>query len=80
MGKGLHVTAHAVLRYQQRVEQVSEDIVRVRLSGRAFDCALTMDADVILPTGHRAVIRDGAVVTILPSGQFAARNHKHGDQ
>jgi hypothetical protein len=72
----LHVTAHAIERYRERVENVPTDEIHRRLSGRAFDIASSIGADVILPTGHRAVIRSGLIITILPSKRWVARRKK----
>lgn len=64
------VTLHAIRRYRQRVEKIPARIVIERLSGRAFDtCDAMGGGAVILPTGHRAVCGDGAVITILPHGR-----------
>jgi hypothetical protein len=71
----LRITAHAVERYQERVELVDEAIVRRRLSTRAFAIAETFGARlVILPTGHRAVIEDGSIVTVLSRKMRAAHS------
>jgi hypothetical protein len=62
----LTITRNAVERYQQRVEPVSEDIARARLSTKAFQCAEMFGARiVILPTGQRLVIEGDAIVTVL---------------
>lgn len=72
------ITQHAVLRYQQRVEPVSADIVRERLSGRAFVTAIAFGAKyVILSTGARAVIEGKTIVTVLP--KEARLNAHYGD-
>lgn len=62
----IHVTGHAISRYQERVENLPEAKVREILSGPAFLVAVKNGARaVILGTGHRAVIKDGAVITVL---------------
>ncbi len=68
MGKGaLEITLHAIERYQQRVENVPACVVIQRLRGPAFDAADFLgSASIILPTGHRVVVHDHAVVTVLP--------------
>lgn len=69
MGKAgaLEITLHAIERYQQRVEDVPAAVVVERLRGPAFDAADRLgSASIILPTGHRAVVHDHAVITILP--------------
>lgn len=62
----LIVTRHAVERYQERVENVPEIIVRQRLAGRAFETAIAIGAKYVrLGGGHLAVIDSGKVVTVL---------------
>ncbi|QVJ07680.1 hypothetical protein L7H23_01160 [Sphingopyxis sp. BSN-002] len=66
-GGGLEITLHAIERYQQRVDDVPAAIVVQRLCGPAFDAADQLgSASVILPTGHRVIVHDHAVVTVLP--------------
>lgn len=63
------VTLHAIRRYRQRVEKIPARLVIQRLSGRAFDACDAMGGGaVILPSGHRVVCGDGAVITVLPHG------------
>lgn len=64
------VTLHAIRRYRERVARVPARIVVERLSGPVFDiCDRLGGGAVILPTGHRAVCGDGAVITVLPQGK-----------
>lgn len=64
------VTLHAIRRYRQRVERIPARLVIERLTGRAFDaCDLLGGGAVILPSGHRAICGDGAVITVLPQGR-----------
>lgn len=64
------VTLHAIRRYRERVAKVPARIIVERLSGPAFDiCDRMGGGAVILPTGHRAVCGDGAVITVLPHGR-----------
>lgn len=68
----LHITDHAMLRYRQRVADVPNDAIQAALSGRAFEAGANYPrCAVILPTGHRAVMRSGAVITVLPLGGHA---------
>lgn len=68
----LFVTAHAIERYRQRVRDLPEVEIVARLSTRAFEAAKDMGrCAVILPSGHRAVMRSGAVITVLPHGVHA---------
>lgn len=62
----LHLTRHAIERYQERVENVPEDTVRERLQGRAFDVAVSIGAKYVrLHGGHLAVIENSRIVTVL---------------
>ena len=62
----MHVTFHAVQRYQERVENVTEDAARARLSCPAIVTAAKFGAPIVrLGSGHRVVIKDGSVVTVL---------------
>lgn len=64
---GLHVTAHAIERYQQRVADVTPAEARAALSTPAFVKAAEIGACAVkLSTGHRAVIENGCVVTVHP--------------
>lgn len=72
------VTMHAALRYQERVANVSLSAAFDALTGPAFIICNAMGGGaVILPTGHRAVCRDGSVVTVLPHGSkwFGSSDH-----
>lgn len=69
----LTITKHAVERYQQRVEPVTEDIARARLSTPAFACAERFGAKyVLLSARYRAVIERGRIVTVLDRGYGVA--------
>lgn len=61
------VTLHAIERYKQRVENVPSAVVIERLSGPAFFALDRLGGgSVILPSGNRAVVQDGSVITVLP--------------
>lgn len=63
----IHVTAHAVVRYQERIANLSDDDVRARLDTPAIRAAIKFGAPYVrLGSGHRVVIANGAVVTVLP--------------
>lgn len=63
----LHVSSHAISRYRERVEPVDHDTARARLSSPAIHLAAKFgNCEVILPTGHHAVICDATVVTVRP--------------
>lgn len=68
----LTVSAHAVLRYRQRVRNVDDEEAERALTTRAFHCAAHLGrCSVILPSGHRAIVQDHTVVTVLPLGGYA---------
>ncbi len=63
----IRVTNHAVIRFQERVSNVSKPEVLAALDTPAMALAQRIGAcSVILATGHRAIIQDHVVVTILP--------------
>lgn len=69
----IHVTSHAVLRFQERVQNLPAETVKAILTGPTFQIAADFGARcVILPHGQRAVIQHHAVITILP-----ARHRRH---
>ena len=62
-----HITTHAIERFQQRVELIPADEVRARLSTPAILAAVRLGrCSVRLPTGHRAIIVDHRILTIVP--------------
>jgi len=64
---GVHVTAHAVVRFIERVRPCSEDQARIALSTPAISVAADFGAhSVKLGTGHRIVIEQGCIITVLP--------------
>lgn len=70
----LEVTLHAVERYQQRVANVSDAEARAALSCRNFQLAADFGAPFVrLGTGHRVVIEQHRVVTVLPADHPARR-------
>lgn len=69
----LTITRHAIARYIERVEPVSEETARERLSTPAFACAERIGAKyVLLSGGYRAVICEGRIVTVLDRGHGVA--------
>lgn len=67
----LKVTAHAILRYQERVEPVSDECAREILSGPLFQTAAKFGARYVrLGTGQRIVIEQGIVKTVLPTENY----------
>ena len=62
------ITDHAIERYQQRVEPVCAKTARARLAdNQAIQTAVQFGATgVILPKGQRVIIKDAAIITIVP--------------
>jgi hypothetical protein len=64
----IHITAHAIQRFIERVAKVSVQDARERLSSPAVIAAAKFGAHYVrLGTGQRIVIQDGKVITVLPS-------------
>lgn len=62
-----HITTHAIERFQQRIANLPADEVRARLSTPAILAAVKLGTcQVKLPSGHRAVIAHGRIVTVRP--------------
>lgn len=69
-----HITAHAIQRYQTRVEPLPEDEVRARLSTPAILAAVKLgQCSLKLPTGQRLVIHAGRIVTVAPKTRLKCR-------
>lgn len=63
------ISAHARQRYRERVADVSDEAIDLALSGRAFVALDDMGGGaIVLPGGQRAVVRNHAIITILPKG------------
>lgn len=63
----IHVTRHAVLRYQERVAAVTSEEAEAALSSPAMIAAAEFGArEVILGSGHHAVLVGQSVVTVRP--------------
>lgn len=63
----IHITRHALTRYQERVRPVSEAEARQALSSTAIQLAIQIGAPFVkLGTGQHVVIEDGRIVTVLP--------------
>ncbi len=61
------VTGHAIARYQERVANLPDDEVVALLSSPVIETAIAFGAPIVrLGTRHRIVIKNGAVVTVLP--------------
>jgi hypothetical protein len=67
----IHITAHAIARYRERVADLSDEAIRAILSSPAIQAAAVFGAKYVrLGTGQRVVISEGAIVTILPSEHY----------
>lgn len=63
----IHITAHAIMRFQERVANLPDDEVRAFLLRPSILIAANLGTcDVILPSGHRVVVSDNTVITICP--------------
>lgn len=61
------ITNHALRRYQSRVAPVSLEQARAALDTPAIRKAIAFGArSIILGTGHKLVVQDGKIVTVLP--------------
>ena len=66
-GAVVRVSSHAIERYRERVANLCDTDIIAALSGRAFiACARIGRGAVILPSGHRAIIENDCVITVLP--------------
>lgn len=75
----LHVSNHAVLRYQQRVAPVSMEQARAALSSTAIQRAAEFGATYVrLGTGQRVVIQGSTVVTVQPADHYARQIKRRG--
>ena len=77
----LHITAHAIDRYRQRVSNVSIDDARIALTSPAISRAADFGAPYVrLGTGQRIVIVDHVVVTVLPPDVWVGTMGLDGDR
>lgn len=78
-GMTLHVSSHAIERYQERIANVSDDEARAALSSRAIQLAASFGARFVrLATGHRVAIADNTVTTVLPPMHHKRQVHRVG--
>ena len=64
----LHITTHAVERYQERVANVAEETARAALNSPAVRLAAQIGAPYVkLGTGQRIALKGHSVVTVLSS-------------
>lgn len=65
--KPAHITAHAIERFAQRIEDLPETAIIEAMDTSIVRTAIEIGASaVILPSGHRYVIADGKIVTVTP--------------
>ena len=64
----LHVTAHAIFRYRERVDpEATPDQVVAKLDTPRIREMIAFGArEIILGTGHHAVVAGGVIVTVRP--------------
>lgn len=63
----LHVTSHAIERYQRRVEPVTDRAAYLALSSNLIhQAAASGMSAVILPSGHKVILHNCVVVTVKP--------------
>jgi len=73
----LHITQHAVERYQRRVEAVCEAEAIRRLSSPSIERAASIGASsVILPSGHKVILIRHSVITVKPKHKDKRRVHR----
>lgn len=64
---GVYVSRHAMDRYRERVADLPDAAIFAELSKPIFEKAAAMGAPFVkLASGHRALIRNEVVVTVLP--------------
>jgi hypothetical protein len=57
---------HAIQRYRERVENLPDEQIIAALSGTIFKLSAAINSPFVkLPSGHRAVIRQNTVITVL---------------
>lgn len=75
----IFVTPHAIRRFQERAANLPEAEVIARLSSPTIEAAARFGAQFVrLGTGHRVVIADYTVVTVLPPEHFRRQIARQG--
>lgn len=75
----VHVSGHAIERYQERIANLPDDEVRAALSSPAIEAAARFGASFVrLASGHRVALIDGVVTTILPAEHFRRQVLRYG--
>lgn len=77
----IHVSAHAIQRFQERVDNIPADqVVSLLRQNRAVQSAISFGATYVkLGTGQRIVLKNGAIVTVLPSDHKKGRMTRERD-
>lgn len=78
----VRIARHAIERYQERFRNCSEDEARAAMSTPTVELAAALTGDgqsfVRIASGHRLVIRSGAVVSFLPAEHFRKQVLRQG--
>jgi len=75
----IHITAHAIERYIERVAPVTPDEAREALDSAAVRCAAEIGARFVrLSTGQRIVLQGHTVVTVMPSENYRKQVRRRG--
>lgn len=66
---GVHVTAHAILRYRERVADLPDAEIITALRSPTITQAVELGCCAVkLCGGQHAILKNGCVITILPKG------------
>jgi len=75
----IHITAHAIERYIERVAPVTPDEAHAALDSAAVRCAAEIGARFVrLGTGQRIVLQGHTVVTVMPSENYRKQVRRRG--
>lgn len=75
--KPVFVTDHAIERYRERVGPMPESAIRQILTSDVITAAAALGCkSVKIDGGVRAIIKDGGVVTVVPSHRFKPRKKR----
>ena len=74
----IHVTAHAIERYRERVTDGTDDQIRAAIDCPAVRAAAQIGACYVrLHGGQRIVLKDYTVVTVMPSDNYRKQVRRH---
>lgn len=77
----IHVSAHAIDRYKQRVRACTDDQARAALTASASKVeafARGVEFIVRLAGGQRIIVKDGIVVTVQPANSYRRQIRRLG--